>query len=85
MRLIDAEKLFGMFVEKAWSLSVTEGKSHGAKYGDNWLLDSAEIKQVIDSIPDVKVHQDSYVEGFKDGFDFGFRKGKELREADDDN
>lgn len=49
MRLIDADKLLGLFIESGQK----HGSEHGCKLGENWLLDYNDIKAVIDNAPTV--------------------------------
>lgn len=44
MRLIDADKLMTLFVEKAYKVN----NRHGVKIGEKWLLDYDDIKDVIE-------------------------------------
>ena len=50
MRVIDADKLLGLFIESGQK----HGSEHGCKLGENWLLDYNDIKAVIDNAPTVK-------------------------------
>lgn len=49
MRLIDADELIKSFVTKGQDM----GKKYGIKYGEPWILDYDDIKDVIDNAPTV--------------------------------
>ena len=61
MRLIDADALMPLFIEKACTMK----DRHGVKLGDEWLLNYNDIKDVIDNAPTV-LH-DNYAMGYQDG------------------
>ena len=50
MRIVDADKLLGLFVESGQK----NGMKHGCKLGEKWLLDYNDIKAVIDDAPTVE-------------------------------
>lgn len=58
MRLIDADKLLGLFIESGQK----HGSEHGCKLGENWLLDYNDIKAVIDNAPTIHVCQKYNIE-----------------------
>lgn len=60
-RLIDADTLMPLFIEKACTMK----DRHGAKLGDEWLLNYNDIKDVIDNAP--TVCNDNYSMGYQDG------------------
>ena len=53
MRLIDADKLMPLFVEKAHKMN----NRHGVKIGESWLLDYNDIKDVIEHVPTAEPRQ----------------------------
>ena len=50
MRLIDADALMPLFLEKANTMK----DRHGVKLGEEWLLNYNDIKDVIDNAPTVE-------------------------------
>ena len=63
MRIIDADALMPLFIEKACTMK----DRHGVKLGDEWLLNYNDIKGVIDNAPTVSIDNTGYSQGFKDG------------------
>lgn len=49
MRLIDADALMPLFIEKAYTMK----DRHGVKLGEDWLLNYNDIQEVIDNAPTV--------------------------------
>lgn len=49
IRLIDANALMPLFIEKAYTMK----DRHGVKLGETWLLSYDDIKDVIDNAPTV--------------------------------
>lgn len=77
MRLIDADKLLGLFIESGQK----HGSEHGCKLGENWLLDYNDIKAVIDNAPTVVINTNeieykAYSKGLEDGRKIARPKGK---------
>ena len=50
MRLIDADALMPLFIEKAYTMK----DRHGVKLGEEWLLNYNDIQDVIDNAPIVE-------------------------------
>lgn len=74
MRTIDADSLMPLFMEKA---NTTD--KHGVKFGENWLLDYEDIKDVIDNAPTVNTTCPNCDSGYAQGYSDGYLKGKEDR------
>lgn len=58
MRLIDADALMPLFMEKANTMK----DRHGVKLGEEWLLNYNDIKDVIDNAPTIETSYDLYRE-----------------------
>lgn len=52
MRLIDANSLMPLFVEKAHTMK----DRHGIEAGEDWLLNYFDIKDVVDNAPTVDAY-----------------------------
>ena len=58
MRLIDADALLPLFIEKAYTMK----DRHGVKPGEEWLLNYNDINDVIDNAPTIETGYDLYRE-----------------------
>jgi len=58
MRLIDADALMPLLIEKVYTMD----DKHGVKLGENWLLDYEDIKDVIDNAPTVERPQGEWID-----------------------
>lgn len=57
MRLIDADALMSLFIEKAHTMK----DRHGVKLGEEWLLNYNDIQDVIDNAPTVESYTEDQV------------------------
>lgn len=57
MRLIDADALMSLFIEKAYTMK----DRHGVKLGEEWLLNYNDIQDVIDNAPTVESYTEDQV------------------------
>lgn len=72
-RLIDADALMPLFVEKACTMK----DRHGVKLGDEWLLNYNDIKDVIDNAPTVDTYTEDDVHyAIKEGHEVGYGMAK---------
>ena len=72
-RLIDADVLMPLFIEKACTMK----DRHGVKLGDEWLLNYNDIKDVIDNAPTVDTYTEDDVHyAIKEGHQVGYEMAK---------